>query len=117
MTEEQQMDAQKYADGPGRLQMLREFFDQVFFEFQMQSRKKPNSVVNAYKVERLNRILRPLLERMKGEDYAAFLEEIPMPEEQEDEDGKKSLKGLTYSDVALMMAQFKSAVNRMTRKR
>ena len=92
--------------------MLRDFFEQMFFEFQIQSRKKPNSVVSEYKVERLNRVLIPLMDMMKGEKYAMFLEEIPIPETTEDGDGQETTTGLTYSDAALMMTQFKGAVNR-----
>lgn len=97
--------------------MLRDFFEQLFFEFQMMSRKKPNSVVNEYKVERLNRILKPLMDMMREEAYAGFLEEIPIPDVSEDENGTKTMKGLTYSDVALMMTQFKGAVNRFFQMR
>ena len=67
-------------------------------------------------MERLNRVLKPLMEIMKEEAYAALLEEIPMPEERE-EDGQVYLVGLTYSDVALMMTQFKGAVNRFFQRR
>ena len=112
MTEEEKKNAQDYADEREYGLMLRDFFDQLFFEFQMMSRKKPNGVVNEYKVERLNRVLRPLMEMMKGEKYASFLEEIPMPEVKTTKDGQEIKTGLTYSDAALMMTQFKGAVNR-----
>ena len=112
MTEEEKKNTQDYADEREYGLMLRDFFDQLFFEFQMMSRKKPNSVVNEYKVERLNRVLRPLMEMMKGEKYASFLEEIPMPEVKTTKDGQEIKTGLTYSDAALMMTQFKGAVNR-----
>lgn len=91
--------------------ILRDFFEQLFFEFQAQSRRAPNAVVNTYKVERLNRVLKPLKDMMREESYAAFLEEIPMPEAPGKE-GESEITGLTYSDVALMMTQFKGAVNR-----
>lgn len=116
MTNEEKETVREYANEREYGMMLRDFFDQLFFEFQMQSRKKPNQIVNEYKVERLNRVLKPLMEIMKGEAYAALLEEIPMPEERE-EDGQVFLVGLTYSDVALMMTQFKGAVNRFFQRR
>ena len=116
MTNEEKETVREYANEREYGMMLRDFFDQLFFEFQMQSRKKPNQIVNEYKVERLNRVLKPLMEIMKGEAYAALLEEIPMPEERE-KDGQVFLVGLTYSDVALMMTQFKGAVNRFFQRR
>ena len=116
MTEKEKKAAQDCENEREYGLMLRDFFDQLFFEFQTQSRKKPNSVVNEYKVERLNRILRPLMEMMRTEAYASFLEEIPAPSTKTAEDGKEILAGLTYSDVALMMTQFKGAVNRYFQK-
>ena len=116
MTNEEKETIREYTNEREYGMMLRDFFDQLFFEFQMQSRKKPNQIVNEYKVERLNRVLKPLMEIMQGEAYAALLEEIPMPEERE-EDGQVFLIGLTYSDVALMMTQFKGAVNRFFQRR
>ena len=55
--------------------------------------------------------------KQQGEPYAAFLEEIPVPVIQEDENGQKTTTGLTYSDIALMMTQFKGAVNRFFQRR
>ena len=117
MTNQEKEAVQAYTNDREYGLMLRDFFEQLFFEFQMQSRKKPNSMVNAYKTERLNRVLKPLKELMQGEPYAAFLEEIPMPETKEAKDGSEITTGLTYSDVALMMTQYKGAVNRFFQKR
>ena len=96
--------------------MLRDFFDQLFFEFQIMSRKKPNDVVNENKVKRINKVLEPAMEMMKDKPYVGFLELIPQPEEQETEDGKKILTGMSYSDVALLLTQFKGALNRYFQK-
>ena len=96
--------------------MLRDFFDQLFFEFQIMSRKRPNDVVNENKVKRINKVLEPAMEMMKDKPYAGFLELIPEPEEQETEDGKTILTGMSYSDVALLLTQFKSALNRYFQK-
>lgn len=112
MTDQEKATVQVYTNDREYGLILRDFFEQLFFEFQTQSRKKPNSVVNAYKVERLNRVLKPLKELMKQETYAAFLEEIPMPETKTAKDGSEITNGLTYSDIALMMTQYKGAVNR-----
>ena len=117
MTNEEKDTVQEFANEREYGLMLRDFFEQLFFEFQIMSRKKPNGVVNEYKVERLNRVLKPLMDMMREETYAGFLEEIPVPEVHEDENGMKTTKGLTYSDVALMMTQFKGAVNRFFQSR
>ena len=115
MTEQEKETIETYTHEREYGRMLRDFFDQLFFEFQTQSRRTPNQVINAYKAERLNRVLKPLKELMRNEPYAAFLEEIPMPETAGKE-GKETTTGPTYSDAALMMTQFKGAVNRYFQK-
>ena len=100
-----------------RMFMLRDFFEQLFFEFQIMSRKRGNSIVNANKVKRMNKVLGPLMEMMSGEAYAGFLELIPEPEVRTKEDGSTELTGMSYSDVALLMSQFKGAVNRFFMKK
>ncbi len=111
MTEQEKEAVENYTQEREYGLMLRDFFDQLFFEFQMQSRRTPNDIVNEYKAERLNKVLKPLKELMKEETYASFLEEIPKPETIGTGEGK-IVTGLTYSDAALMMTQFKGAVNR-----
>ena len=96
---------------------LREFFDQLFYEFQKMSRKIPEGIVNENKVKRLNSVFHPLLEMMKDEEYAQFLELIPEPETQETKEGKTIITGMSYGDVALLMTQFKSALTRYFQKR
>ena len=96
---------------------LREFFDQLFYEFQKMSRKNPEGIVNENKVKRLNSVLHPLLEMMKDEEYAQFLELIPEPETQETKEGRMIITGMSYGDVALLMTQFKSALTRYFQKR
>lgn len=115
MTEQEKETLENYTQEREYGLMLRDFFEQLFFEFQMQSRRTPNDIVNEYKAERLNKVLKPLKELMKEETYASFLEEIPKPETTGTGD-EKIITGLTYSDAALMMTQFKSAVNRFFQK-
>ncbi|MBQ6515536.1 MAG: hypothetical protein IJI09_12560 [Clostridia bacterium] len=96
---------------------LREFFDQLFYEFQKMSRKNPEGIVNENKVKRLNSVLQPLLEMLKDEEYAQFLELIPEPETQETKEGQTIITGMSYGDIALLMTQFKSALTRYFQKR
>ena len=97
--------------------MLRDFFDQLFYEFQMMARKNPEGIVNENKVKRINRILAPLMEMMRDQEYTQFLELIPEPRTQETADGKTNETGMNYGDVALLLTQFKVAVNRFFQKR
>ena len=87
--------------------MIRDFFEQIYYEFQFQSRRQPEVVVNEYKVRKLNRILEPLREMMKDEPAAAWLELIPMPTEETLDGGGSILRGMTYSDVMMILTQFR----------
>ena len=64
-------------------------------------------MLNAYKVRKMNRILEPLKEMMKEEPAAEWLELIPMPVEEETEDGGTVMKGMTYSDVMMVLTQYR----------
>ena len=87
--------------------MMRDFFEQMYYEFQYQSRRQPNMVLNEYKVRKLNKILEPLKEMMKEEPGAEWLEVIPEPVEEEVEGGGTVIRGMTYSDVMMVLTQFR----------
>ena len=103
MNEEQERAAEAYEQEQPRYMTLRELFDQMYYEFQIQSRRKPDEKVNPYKVRKINSILEPLREMMAGEEYAQYLDLAG-------EDGEAG--GRTYSDVALLLTQYKGAMKR-----
>ena len=104
-TEEQEGMLLEYAEELERGKTLRAFFDKVYFEFLHMSRRTPEYPVSLEKVRRINRILRPLMEMMKGEAFGEFLELIPEAEEGEE-------RQMTCSDVAIMLTIFKTALER-----
>ena len=87
--------------------MIRDFFEQLYYEFQFQSRRQPNTMLNDYKVRKMNEILAPLKEMMKDEPAAAWLELIPEPVEEEVEGGGTVMRGMTYSDVMMVLTQYR----------
>ena len=117
MSSEEKKELENYDAEREQQFMLRDFFDQLFFEFQIMSRKRPGFVVNENKVRRLNKVLEPVMEMLKNEAYAGFLELIPEPEVQKAEDGSSVLTGMSYSDVSLLLTQFKGALNRYFQKK
>ena len=117
MTEEERGTMEEYEEEREQQFMLRDFFDQLFFEFQIISRKRPGYVVNENKVRRINAVLEPVMKMLEGEAYAKFLEMIPEPEEKVTEDGSKMMVGMSYSDVSLLLTQFKGALNRYFQRR
>ncbi len=105
MNEEQKDTAKNYAGDRKRFIMLRELFDQMYYEFQLQSRRKPDDPVNEYKTQKINSILEPLRDMMSGEAYAEYLDLV------EEEKAK------TYSDVALLLTQYKGSMKRFSNER
>ena len=117
MTGEEKKTLENYDEEREQQFMLRDFFDQLFFEFQIMSRKRPGFIVNENKVRRINKVLEPIMTMLKNEAYAGFLELIPEPEVQKAEDGSSVLTGMSYSDVSLLLTQFKGALNRYFQKK
>jgi hypothetical protein len=115
MSTEEKASAENYEAEREYRFTLREFFDQMFYEFQKMSRKNPEGIVNENKVKRLNKVLLPLMEMMKDEEYAEFLELIPEPETQKTKDGRNAVTGMSYGDAALLLTQYKSALARYRR--
>lgn len=114
MNTEQEKTAKTYEKDRKQFLMLRDLFEQMYYEFQLQSRRKPDEVLNAYKVSKINSILEPLREMMAGEDYGKYLDLIDpgVPGKKSDEAG-----GRTYSDIALMLTQYKGAMKRFSSER
>jgi hypothetical protein len=133
MTAKERMTAENFEVMSNDFWMLNCMFEQLYFEFQIQAHRNPHFVVNAYKIQRINKILVPLKRLMEGKPYGAFLEippepvEVPdneplittaldpadgSPEEQRLRSGKTKLVGLDYSDIALLLTQYKGAMTR-----
>ena len=67
--------------------------------------KHPNEVMDPYKAKRINEVLERLQQNV-DEGILPYLRLIEEPEET-GEDGKTILKGLTYSDILLMLKWYK----------
>ena len=82
-----------------KYQMLEKLLNSSFIEMKEFSKKKPDELLNKFKVTSLNRILGPIKELLKNEPTISYLDLL-------DEDTIPS-----YSDSILIIAQFKSAMN------
>ena len=133
MTEKERTAAENYEMTCNDFWMLNCLFEQMYLEFQIQAHRNPHFVVNAFKIQRINKVLVPLKRMMEDKPYGAFLE---IPEEPREvveeemlettmlnpEDGsleelpvrsrKTKMIGLEYSDVALLLTQYKGAMTR-----
>ena len=111
MNEEQKQTAENYAADRKNFFMLRDLFEQMYFEFQFQARRKPDDILNSYKAVKINSILKPLRELMAGEEYAAYLDLADTGQSGETDDAETPA-GKTYSDVVLLLTQYKGAMRR-----
>ena len=133
MTAKERAAAENYEITCNDFWMLNCMFEQLYYEFQIQAHRSPHFVVNAYKIQLINKILVPLKRLMEGKPYGAYLEIPEEPAEVVEEellvttgvdpaDGnfeeqpvrarKTKLAGLDYSDVALVLTQYKGAMKR-----
>ncbi len=82
-----------------KYEMLEKLLDSSFTEMKEFSKKKPDELLNKFKVTSLNRILGPIKDLLKNEPTFSFLDLL-------DEDTIPS-----YSDSILIIAQFQSAMS------
>ncbi len=115
MTAKERKTAQDYEAVRSEYKILNSLFDQMYFEFQIQAHRSPHRVVNTFKIRRINKILEPLQRLMADEPYAGYLELPEEPQTVCGEEGEEDkLVGLDYSDVALLLTQFKGAMTRFS---
>ena len=67
------------------------------------SKKQPDGLVNAFKVRKINSVLIPIMDIMKSEMSASFLDLVS-----EVDEGKEKSRN-SYSDVAVILSQYTEA--------
>jgi len=87
-----------------KFQMLNELADSIYIEMKEFSKKKPDDVLNAFKVKTLNRVLTQLKDFLKDEPTVSFLDLL-------DEETLPS-----NSDAILIIGQFKAAMENFKKK-
>lgn len=108
MDEQMTAEEQEFARNNQTYGMYITFFDALFHEFRQQTRKRPESRLNRYKAESLNKVLKPLKEMMAGEAYAGLLGLVENGEDDWEQ-------GMSYSDAMILMTQYKSALAKYRR--
>ena len=87
--------------------MLRRLFDDIYYSVEELAGKYPNEVMVPYKVKKINEILSEIRESLEDKRILPYLQMIDEPEEITDKEGKTVWKGLSYSDILLMMKWYK----------
>ena len=109
MDETMNAEEEQYVQDHGTYGMYTPFFTGLYNEFRQQTRKRADMPVNRYKAENINKVLLPLKEMMKNEEYGKLLGLISAAE--------KGEEGMNYSDVMILLTQYKSALARYRRDR
>ena len=86
--------------------MLRRLFDDIYYAIEELASKYPNEVMAPYKVKQINEVLEKIRGNVQDEGIRPYLRLIEEPEEA-GEDGKSVWKGLTYSDILMMLKWYK----------
>ena len=87
--------------------MLRRLFDDVYYAVEELAGKYPNEVMASYKVKKINEILSEIRGCLDDTGILPYLRLIDEPEETTDKEGKTVWKGLSYSDILLMLKWYK----------
>ena len=87
--------------------ILRRLFDDVYYAVEELAGKYPNEVIDPFKVKRINEILDEIRECLEDKKILPYLRLIDEPEETIDKEGKTIWKGLSYSDILLMLKWYK----------
>ena len=85
-------------DAVNQYELLNPLLTGIYKEMQDLSKKKPDSLLNAFKVKAINRILEPIKEMLKMENTHAFLDVLDIDEMP------------TNSDVVLVLNQYMNAM-------
>ena len=86
--------------------MIRRLFDDVYYSVEELAGKYPNEVIVPFKVKQINEVLEEIRKNVDDEGILPYLRLIEEPGITE-ENGSTIIKGLTYSDVLLMMKWYK----------
>ena len=86
--------------------ILRRLFDDVYYSVEELASKYPNEVIAPFKVKQINEVLEEIRKNVDDEGIRPYLRLIEEPEIAE-ENGSTMIKGLTYSDVLMMLKWYK----------
>ena len=86
--------------------MLRRLFDDIYYSIEELASKYPNEVIAPFKVKQINEVLEEIRKNVDDEGIRPYLRLVEEPEIAE-ENGSTMIKGLTYSDVLMMLKWYK----------
>ena len=89
-----------------RLAILKLILRGIHDSNRLQARKRPDDLINPYKVDDLNSLLAEVKEYYSGTGYEDLLKLIEEPREEERANGHVYITGPTYSDVDVLLSHY-----------
>ena len=86
--------------------LLRRLFDDIYYAIEELASKYPNEVIAPFKVKQINEVLEEIRKNVDDKGILPYLRLVEEPEIIE-ENGTTTIKGLTYSDVLMMLKWYK----------
>lgn len=99
---ESEISEQKEAADEEQFDLLFAMLNNLVIENKELSKKKPDGILNPFKISKVNEVLRPLKELLGKEEACKFLVLVQEPEQE-------GTKPNTYSDVSIILSQYKAA--------
>ena len=88
-----------------RTAILRKIMQANLSSIRNHAKRRPDDIVNSFKVQKINAILAEIRSKYTESGYADLLELIEEPQE-EQRDGIRYTKGMTYSDVEILLDHY-----------
>lgn len=102
---ELQQTFREYQIAKERQAILGKILNEILASVRNLAKKRPNDIVNEYKANRINRLLKEAISRYEHSGYEDLMELIELPREEE-QDGEIVRTGMTYSDLELLLDHY-----------
>lgn len=102
---ELQQTYREYKNAKERQAILGKILNEVRASIRNLAKRRPDDIVNEYKANRINRLLKEAISRYENSDYTDLMELIELPREAE-QDGEIVQTGMTYSDLELLLDHY-----------
>ena len=96
-----------------RFEILTDILENIHTSIKNQARKRPDTVVNPYKAQKINTLLMEIRDYYKDTGVEDLMELIETPHVEE-EDGRNTLVGTTYSDADILLEYYASVMNHIS---
>ena len=94
-----------YQQSRERAAILYHILDEICDSIKIQAKKRPDAIVNTYKIIRINTILSEIRDYCRGIGYEDLMETAELPREKT-EHGVTVMEGISYSDLEILLDHY-----------